>query len=83
MSPHDQRGAFIVQDEESGYFLTPAGGDVGFTSQIRKAGLFDGLAEACDTAELNCHEGYFVVQILTMNPRADVAQTHSRFWDEG
>lgn len=72
MSAPDPLGTFIVQDEESGLFLTPISGDVGFTTFVRDAGLFDGIAEACDTAALNCHEGYSVIQIVAMNPAIGV-----------
>ena len=55
---------FIVQDKESALFLTPEDGDVGFTPWAQEAGRFDGYAEACDTAALNCHEGFFVIEVL-------------------
>lgn len=55
---------FIVQDKESALFLMPEEGDVGFTPWAHEAGRFDGYAEACDTAALNCHEGYFVINVL-------------------
>lgn len=55
---------FIVQDKESALFLMPYEGDVGFTPWAHEAGRFDGFAEAADTAALNCHEGYFVTQVL-------------------
>lgn len=42
----------------------PVDGDVGFTPWAHEAGRFDGYAEASDTAALNCHEGYFVTQVL-------------------
>jgi hypothetical protein len=55
---------FIVQDKESALFLTPDDGEVGFTPWVHEAGRFEGYAEACDTAALNCHEGYFVTPVL-------------------
>lgn len=55
---------FIVQDEESALFLMPVEGDVGFTPWVHEAGRFDALADAVDTAAANCHEGYFVTQVL-------------------
>jgi hypothetical protein len=55
---------FIVQDKESAHFLMPVDGDVGFTPWAHEAGRFDGYAEASDTAELNCHEGFFIVIVL-------------------
>lgn len=64
MSAHKHDGKFIVQDKESALFLMPHEGDVGFTSWLHLAGRFDGLADAIETAALNCHEGYFVTQVL-------------------
>jgi hypothetical protein len=64
MLPHKLEVKFIVQDKESGLFLMPEDGDVGFTPWAHEAGRFDGFAEASDTAGLNCHEGYFVTQVL-------------------
>ena len=64
MSAHKPEVKFIVQDKESALFLMPHEGDVGFTSWAHEAGRFDGFAEAADTAALNCHEGYFVTQVL-------------------
>lgn len=55
---------FIVQDKESALFLMPVDGDVGFTPWAHEAGCFDAVADAVDTAAVNCHEGYFVTQIL-------------------
>lgn len=55
---------FIVQDKESALFLMPWEGDVGFTPWAHEAGRFDGYGEAVDTAILNCHEGYFVTEVL-------------------
>lgn len=55
---------FIVQDKESALFLMPIEGDVGFTPWAHEAGRFDALADAIDTAAINCHEGYFVTQVL-------------------
>ncbi len=64
MSSRDREVKFIVQDVESALFLMPNDGDVGFTPWAHEAGRFDGFAEAADTAALNCHEGYFVTQVL-------------------
>ena len=64
MSAHKPEIKFIVQDKESALFLMPYEGDVGFTPWTHEAGRFDGFAEAVDTAALNCHEGYFVTQVL-------------------
>lgn len=64
MRAHKQEAKFIVQDKESALFLMPIDGDVGFTPWAHEAGRFDGFAEACDTAAINCHEGYFVTQVF-------------------
>ena len=64
MSRHDRDVKFIVQDKESALFLMPDEGDVGFTPWAHEAGRFEGYSEASDTAALNCHEGYFVTQVL-------------------
>jgi hypothetical protein len=64
MAPHKPEVRFIVQDKESALFLMPCEGDVGFTPWAHEAGRFDGFAEACDTAAINCHEGFFVTQVI-------------------
>lgn len=64
MRPPKTAFKFIVQDKESALFLMPVDGDVGFTPWAHEAGHFDGAAEASDTAALNCHEGFFVTQIV-------------------
>lgn len=80
MPAADGPGMFIVQDAESGLFLTPIKGDVGFTQWAHEAGRFTGHGEACDTADHICHEGYFVTPVRSMpsfiHPLAD-----QRFWD--
>lgn len=64
MPPHKHEVRFVVQDKESALFLMPYEGDVGFTPWAHEAGRFEGYGEACDTAALNCHEGYFVTQVV-------------------
>ena len=64
MPPHKAEVKFIVQDKESALFLMPVEGDVGFTPWAHEAGQFEALAEAVDTAILNCHEGFFVTEVL-------------------
>jgi len=64
MLAHKAEIKFIVQDKESALFLMPVDGDVGFTPWAHEAGRFDGVAEASDTATLNCHEGYYVTQVV-------------------
>lgn len=61
---HRPEVKFIVQDRESALFLMPCKGDVAFTPWAHEAGRFEGLAEAVDTAALNCHEGFFVTEVL-------------------
>jgi hypothetical protein len=64
MAAHKPEVRFIVQDKESALFLMPCEGDVGFTPWAHEAGRFDGFSEACDTAAINCHEGFFVTQVI-------------------
>jgi hypothetical protein len=64
MWAHKREVKFIVQDKESALFLMPVDGDVGFTPWAHEAGRFDAYSEAADTAALNCHEGYFIVEVL-------------------
>ena len=64
MFPHKRDVKFVVQDKESALFLMPDEGDVGFTPWVHEAGRFECYAEAIDTAALNCHEGYFVTQVV-------------------
>jgi len=60
---------FVVQDKESALFLMPVEGDVGFTQWLHEAGRFDFYSEAFDTAVTNCHEGFFVTQVLQCSER--------------
>lgn len=64
MRAHKREMKFVVQDKESALFLMPVEGDVGFTPWLHEAGRFDSYAEAVDTAALNCHEGYFVTEVV-------------------
>lgn len=61
---HNYEIKFIVQDKESGLFLTPRDGDVGFTQWAHEAGRFEALDEAEDTAALWCDEGFFITTVL-------------------
>lgn len=56
--------AFIVQDAESGLFLTPMQGDVGYTQWAHEAGRFDELAEAVDTAEFVLGGQFHVTEVV-------------------
>lgn len=64
MRPLKAEIKFAVQDKESALFLMPVEGDVGFTPWLHEAGLFDAYSEAFDTAVANCHEGFFVAQVV-------------------
>lgn len=66
MKPHDVarfERRFVVQDKESGLFLMPLEGDVGFTSWLHEAGRFDEFEEAADTGAMNCGEGFFISSV--------------------
>lgn len=66
MQSHKGNGAikYIVQDAETGLFLMPNEGDVGFTPWAHEAGRFDQYGEAHDTAAFNCHQGFFVTGVV-------------------
>ena len=49
---------FIVQDRESAQFLRPDAGDVGFTTWINEAGVFENEEAAKETASFHCSEGF-------------------------
>lgn len=61
---------FVVQEIHSGYFLCPAGGDVGYTRRLREAGTFATREEAIETAVDHCDEGFDVVAIVSAAGRA-------------
>jgi hypothetical protein len=56
--------AFIVQDAESGLFLMPLEGDVGYTQWAHEAGRFDELAEAVDTAQFVLTGQFHVTEVV-------------------
>lgn len=56
--------AFIVQDAESGLFLAPVEGDVGYTKWAHEAGRFDELAEAIDTAHFVLGARFHVTEVV-------------------
>jgi len=56
--------AFIVQDAESGLFLMPLNGDVGYTQWLHEAGRFDELAEAMDTAHFVLGGQFYVTEVV-------------------
>lgn len=56
--------AFIVQDAESGLFLTPLDGDVGYTQWAHEAGRFDELADAVDTAHFVLTGRFHVTEVV-------------------
>lgn len=54
--------AFIVQDKETGLFLYPhEEGDVGYTTLVTEAGVFDDIESALATADDYLHAGHFVI----------------------
>lgn len=55
---------FVVQEVNSGFFLCPAGGDVGFTRRLREAGTFESREEAMETAVDHCDEAFDVVPVV-------------------
>jgi hypothetical protein len=55
--------AFVVQDAESGLFLMPCEGDVGYTQWLHEAGRFDELGDAVDTAVFILNGRYFVTEV--------------------
>lgn len=56
---------WVVQDLETFWFLFPVDGDVGFTPMLSKAGFFDSVEEAVDTAEFHCSAGFSVVDFYS------------------
>lgn len=64
-SPNAGAGVkYVVQDAETGLFLMPAEGDVGFTPWLHEAGRFDQFGEAHDTATFNCHQGFYITSVV-------------------
>lgn len=55
---------FVVQEVESGMFLCPYSGDVGFTHRLKDAGTFDTRQEAFETAQDHCDEAFDVVPVV-------------------
>jgi len=55
---------FVVQEVNSGLFLYPCGGDVGFTHRLREAGTFASREEALETAVDHCDEVFDVVAVV-------------------
>lgn len=56
--------AFIVQDAESGLFLMPFEGDVGYTKWAHEAGRFDELGDAVDTGKFILDGQFFVTEVV-------------------
>lgn len=54
---------YVVQDAESGLFLMPLDGDVGYTRWLHEAGRFEELAEAVDTGEFVLGGRFFVTEV--------------------
>lgn len=55
---------FVVQEVESGLFLCPFSGDVGFTHRLRDAGTFDSREDAYETGSDHCDEAFDVVSVV-------------------
>ena len=55
---------YVVQEVESGQFLCPYTGDVGYTHRLKDAGTFDTLEDAFETAADHCDEAFDVVAVL-------------------
>lgn len=55
---------YVVQDAESGLFLMPLDGDVGYTRWLHEAGRFDELAEAMDTGLFNLAGKFHVTEVV-------------------
>lgn len=55
--------AFVVQDAESGLFLMPFEGDVGYTQWLHEAGRFDEYADAVDTAVFVLNGHCYVTEV--------------------
>ena len=56
---------YVVQDAESGLFLMPLEGDVGYTKWLHEAGRFHELAEATDTAQFILGGAFYVTEVCT------------------
>lgn len=57
--------AFIVQDAESGLFLTPVEGDVGYTKWAHEAGRFDELADAVETGKFVLDGEFHITEVVS------------------
>lgn len=55
---------FVVQEVESGQFLCPYSGDVGFTHRLKEAGTFDTREDAYETACEHCDEAFDVMPVV-------------------
>jgi hypothetical protein len=56
---------FVVQDSESGLFLMPLDGDVGYTRWLHEAGRFDELSDAVDTGQFVLSGNFHVTEIVS------------------
>ncbi|MBF6989424.1 hypothetical protein IPF36_16990 [Cupriavidus sp. IK-TO18] len=57
-TPGQNRG-WIVRDGDA--YLCPAGGDVGFTNELKEAGAFASYEEAKSAAQDHCDPGYDIL----------------------
>ncbi len=58
--PMGQKRGWIVRDGNA--YLYPAGGDVGFTTELSEAGAFDSREEAEMAAQDHCDRGYVILR---------------------
>lgn len=62
------RRVWVVQDRETGLFLCPEGGDVGWTPWLKEAGGFNEEEEAVEAMADHCSEGGDVLSFWTECP---------------
>ncbi|WP_375591618.1 hypothetical protein [Chitiniphilus eburneus] len=58
--------AYLVQDTESGLFLCPRDGDVGYCKLVTQAGPFDSYDEAFETAVYNIGARFVIFSCALM-----------------
>lgn len=59
------RKVCIVQDLESGLFLAPVDGDVGFVHRLKEAGGFDSYEDAIEAMQDHCSHGADILTFWT------------------
>lgn len=58
----------VVQDTDSGLFMFPHEGDVGYTKLIKDAGTFDDIESAIDTAMFHLGHNFIVFSFYGEQP---------------